>query len=902
MENFPASNPLLATKLYIPQERANWVARERLLHCLDGGLSCKLTLLSAPAGFGKTTLLAEWAGQLGERARLAWLSLDAGDNDIQRFLAYMFAALQRVEPGLGEVTSELLQPLQAGAESLLGAILNRIDQLAYQLVLALDDYHLVEAQDVHAAVGYLLEHQPPHFHLVISTRADPHLHLARLRGHGQLNELRLADLRFTSQEAAAFLNQVMGLSLMPSEIEALTARTEGWIAGLQMAAVSMRGREERGSFIQSFTGSNRFVLDYLSEEVLQRQPEDMQDFLLHTSILERLNGPLCDTVRGDSGRGQAPAAEILEHMERANLFVVPLDDRREWYRYHQLFADLLQKRLLKQQPELAPELHRRASCWFELNGWLAEAIRHSLAAADYERAAQLVEEAAEATLMRSEVATLLGWLEQLPEAQVSARPGLAVYHAWALLLSGRPSEKVLARLEELGPQAGALSAKAIPLHAYLALFRGDMSLAMQLSRQAFEHLDESDSYLRNAAWLIHSLSLLSEGDLKAGMQAIQQTLEMSLESGNTLVSVLTLCSLADNYKKLGQLRKAREIYQQALEMAAVPGGGWLPVGGRALVGLSDILREWNELEQAEKLALDGIALMEDAEQAGSFQGYVCLARIRQAQGDLSSALEAIQRARQLALAFDASVLDDLIAELVYARLAIAQGDYEVAMRWVEERSLLGETPPSHLDPTQAYIQAHFRKYEQMIAARLWLAQARPEQALRTLETVLPQFEKLNRPWMVIEIHVYMALALQALDDERRALEALEKALVLAEPEEYMRTFLDEGREVALLLIRLRNRGATQVGAAYIHKLLTAFGEKLPAEPPEISPTGSGETISERELEVLRLLNSELSSAEIADELFVSVHTVRSHIKSIYQKLGVHSRYQALVKAKKMNLI
>ncbi|UCC62847.1 MAG: AAA family ATPase [Anaerolineae bacterium] len=690
--------PLLRTKLCVPPVRPALVPRPRLIERLNAGRHGRLTLISAPAGFGKTTLLSEWVSDVGcaiphfgsarvdtpiqnlkseIQNRVAWLSLDEGDNDLARFLTYLLAALRTI-PSLeqADVGSSVLAVLQSPGltgvgvpfnEGLLTDLINDIATADPDpFLLILDDYHEIRASSIHNALTFLLDHQPPQMHLVIATRADPPLPTARLRGRGQLTELRLPDLRFTPEEAAGFLNQVMGLGLSAGDVAALVSRTEGWIAGLQMAAVSMQGREDVAAFVQAFAGSNRYILDYLVEEVLQRQPEAVQAFLLQTAVLSRLTGPLCDAVlcRGADEQGSkgdlvtagplSPGAsacgqEVLEYLERANLFVVPLDDRREWYRYHRLFADLLRKRLHQMQPDRVPILHRRASGWYECNRLMAPAIDHALSADDFARAADLIERVAEATLMRSEVTTLLRWVESLPDELVRARPALCVYHAYALLLGGRSLDKVEARLRDAGEDSEPVSGQAAVLRALVAIFQGQLPRAVELSQQALERLPEGDAFLRSmAAWIL-SLFCLANGDFRAGSRALDEVVRTSQEMGNVMVAVAAMCNLAKLRSRRGRLYEAKAIYERALALATDRQGQPLPIASEPLLGLGELCREWNDLEAATRYLVEGIELTKRWSEAAALDAYLPLALVRQAQGDADGARDAIAMAWHLAL-------------------------------------------------------------------------------------------------------------------------------------------------------------------------------------------------------------------------------------------------------------
>jgi len=974
------ATPLLATKLYIPPVRPELVMRPRLVERLNAGLFArKLTLISAPAGFGKTTLLSEWVADLGltsaggkpekvqgqkSKIRMAWLSLDAGDNDPVRFLAYLIAAFQTIDESVGRGALGALQsPGFAKAstpspmEELLTVLINQINAIPGGCVLVLDDYHLVTAQTIHDALAFLLDHMPANLHLVIATRADPPLPVARLRGRGELTELRQPDLRFTPEEVTEFLNRAMGLELSGDDVVALASRTEGWIAGLQMAALAMQ-RQDAGrtsGFIQAFTGSHRYILDYLVEEVLQRQPSSIQTFLLQTAILDRMTAPLCDAVTesqqisksanlqiSKSASLQADdlpicrfadlsAKEILEYLERYNLFVVPLDNERRWYRYHRLFADLLRARLHQEMgAQGLASLHRRASTWYEHNGLEPLAIDHALAASDFERAAHLIEQTAETTLMRSEVVTFLNWVEALPDELVRARPTLCLFHAWALLMGGHPPDAVESRLQDVEGDTDLISGKVDTLRGLIAAFQGRTSYASELSRQALEQLPEGDSFFRGvAAWNLSICRLLS-GDVVATGQALDEAARVGQETGNVMVAVMALCHLAEARRAQGQLYEATEIYQQAMALAVDEQGQPLPVAGMALIGLGELSREWNDLEAAARYLVEGIELASQWGEFGTLDGYVYLARVRQAQGDEPGARAAIQKAQQIAIQFEATELDDIIVAACQARLWAAQGDIEAAMRWVEKRGLEATTGATELEEGGSFYDHMMRQYEYVTLARVLLAQGRPDEALPLLEPALAMAEQQGRHEGVLKIEILRAVAFQVRGDVAQAMACLEHALSLAEPGGYVRAFVDEGEPMRELLRQAASRG---IAPEYVSKLLAAFErgtkDQGPTTKAEDSPsvfrsfdklrTGPSdygrsvrlragaspvlvEPLSERELEVLRLLTTHLSSTEIAKELCISANTVRFHIKNIYGKLGVHRRSDAIDRASELGLL
>ena len=905
---------ILATKLYVPPPQPRVVLRSRLIEHLNEGANRKLTLISAPAGFGKTALLSEWIA--GCRRPAAWLSLDEGDNDPTRFLSYLVAALQTIAPNIGEgVLGALRSPQPPPTESILTVLLNEITAVGDDFVLVLDDYHVVDSGAVDDALAFVLEHLPPRMHLVIASREDPSLPLARLRARGQLGELRATDLRFTPSEAAEFLEGVMGLSLSGEDIAALEDRTEGWIAGLQLAALSIRGREDVAGFVRAFAGDNRYILDYLVEEVLQRQPERVRSFLLQTSILERLSGPLCDAVTGQEGSNA-----LLEALERGNLFVVPLDDRRHWFRYHHLFADVLRARLMEEQPDRAPTLHRRAGEWYERNGLPADAIRHALAAGDFERAAGLVELAAIAMLGSSQEETLYRWLKALPDEVVRARPVLNVYYAFALL--GRDGlEAAEDRLQDaerrLGATAGNSKRREAPAvetavadkvgvlslpgtiavaRAYIAGARGDVPGVVQQARQAIDHLPGDDYLWRGAAAALLGIAYWTSGELEAAHRSFADGVAYQQKAGHIRFQVVGTHNLADIRKAQGRLNEATRTYERSLRLAKEQGE---TVWGTAdlYVGLSELHRERGDLEAAKQHLLRSKELGEHVGLPETrYRWYVAMARIKEAQGDLDGALDLLDEAEiQYVESADPDVRP--IAALK-ARVWVAQGRLTEALGWTRERGLSAHGDLSYL-----------REFEHITLARVLLARYKSDreehsvhEAMELLECLLQAAEEGGRMGSVIEILMLQALAHEVQGDSSTALVPLKRALSLAEPEGYVRVFVDEGRHMAQLLSEAAAHG---IMPAYTTRLLAVLEseEHKSEEGSHRFPTKSiVEPLSQRELEVLRLIARGLSNREIGQRLFLALSTVKGHNRIIFSKLMVQRRTEAVARARELGLL
>jgi LuxR family maltose regulon positive regulatory protein len=905
MYSFRMSTQILTTKLYIPPPRPKVVLRARLIERLNEGLGSKLTLISAPAGFGKTTLVSEWLAD--SNRSVAWLSLDEGDNDPTRFLTYLVSALQTISADLGKgLLSEIHSPQPPPSESILTALTNEINGIPDPFIFILDDYHVLDSQSIDKILTFLIEHSPPKMHLVITTREDPQLPLARLRARGQLSELRAADLRFTSAEAAAFLKQVMGLDLSLDDVDTLEARTEGWIAGLQLAALSLQGHQDVSEFIREFAGDHRYIVDYLVEEVLQRQPESVRRFLLQTAILDRLTGSLCDAVTG-----QAEGSARLETLMRGNFFVVPLDENRHWFRYHHLFADVLHAHLLMEQPDQVPILHLRASQWYERHGSAADAIRHALAAEDFERAAVLIEQTIPVMVRNRQEKMLLGWLQALPEETLRDRPVLSVYFAGTLLQNGQ-IEGVEAKLRfaEQWLETDVLADDARPkprfvdeaefrsVPASIAMYRSAIALAsgdadntIHYARQVFELAPEDDLLRRASASGLLGLAHWTRGELAAAGQAyfdsmtgLQRLAHISDVAGLSI-------GLAGIQLAQGRLREAMSTYDRALKGVTESGSTTLRGAGDMHVGLSELYRERNDLDAAEQHVLQSQTLGEWAGlPQNRYRQRIAMARIREAQGDLDGAIALLDEAEKV-------YANDLFPnvrpiEALKARIWTTQGDLSKALDWARDQQLSSEDDLRYL-----------REFEHITLARVMLAQQTLDRSkgivsetIGFLERLLQAANEGGRTGSMIEILILLALSHQAQGNTNLALGALERALTLAEPEGYVRIFVDEGPPMAALLEKAAQRGVTP---HYVRQLLGNFGNVMDRA---LAKQNLIEPLSDREFEVLRLLGTDLDGPELARELTVSLNTLRTHTKNIYTKLGVNSRRAAVRRAEELGLL
>jgi LuxR family maltose regulon positive regulatory protein len=882
--------PLLESKLHVPRRRRGVVARARLEGRVAGREMPPVVLVSAPAGFGKTTLLTSWVEALrAAGTRVAWVSLDHRDSDPAVFWSYVIAALAKAAPGAGDEASEALQTSPSALEAVVASLLNDLAVLDDDVVLVLDDYHVVESLELHESMRFLVEHLPQQVHVVVGCRADPPWPLSGLRARGELLEIRAADLRFTPQEAAAYLHDAMGLELAEADVEVLEDRTEGWIAALQLAALSLQGRDDPGAFIAEFAGDDRFVVDYLVDEVLDRQPAEVRRFLLETAVLHRLSGPLCAAVTGRSD-----AKSTLEALDRSNLFLVALDDRRQWYRYHHLFAEVLRARLADEAPDRLPELHHRASAWFEADGDQAEALRHALAAGDVDKAAELVELAIPGLRRARQEATQREWLDALPEEVFANRPVLSIARVGARMATGdtdgvaplldqaerlldpdrAPSEVVVHDEDEL-PR---LPTQVAMYRAALALLRGDLAAATEHGERAAALSAPDDHFGRGAAAALVGLARWADADLASGARQYAAAID-EFDAAQHYPDILG-CSLglADMQAGQGRLGEAERTLRSALEVDARHG----PLRGAAdmHVGLAEIHLERNELAAAAEHLRTSLELGERlALPQHAYRWRIVDARLRSIAGDHPGALAVIREA-------EARYNPDYFppvrpAAATTPRLLLAAGDLDGALRWADAAGVAADDEPSYV-----------REYEHLTLARVLLAAGRAGHAAPLLRRVLAAADAGGRAGNAAEAELLLAVAVDAEGDRAQALSHLAGALDRAEPEGFVRMFLDAGAPVVTLL------GAAAPSDGRASALVVAAGAPAPARPV---PQGVVDELSARELEVLRLLRSELSGPEIAAELVVSLNTVRTHTKNIFMKLGVNSRRAAVRRAGELGL-
>ncbi len=895
---------ILATKLYTPPRRPEAIPRPHLVERLNEGLSRRLVLISAPAGFGKTTLLSEWIAQ--SPRPVAWLSLDAGDSDPSRFLVYLVASLQTMVERQSQARlamERMLALLQSAqpppAEAVLTALLNSMTAIQEDLAFVLDDYHLVDAKAVDDAVTFLVEHLPPRLHLVIATREDPRLPLARLRARGQLVELRAGDLRFSPTETTQFLNQAMGLDLTSEEIAALESRTEGWPAGLQLAALALKGPDSRqgqrdaGAFIASFSGSHHFVLDYLVEEVLHQQPAEVQTFLLNTSILDRLCGPLCDALlRGGDALRSGPLSsgqETLEYLVRANLFVVPLDGEQQWYRYHHLFAGFLRQRLHRSAGRVdgAPDkavmvLHQRASTWYEHNGLDVEAFHHAVAANDIERAARLVEGKGMPLQFRGALVPVLDWLASLPPPVLDAHPALWVMYASVLSMTGQLAavepklQAAEAALQGMEPndEVRNLIGHIAAIRALLAAADYQADAIIAQSQRALEYLHPDNLAVRTATIWKLGIAYQLLGDRAAAAQAFREAIAVSQRSGNIIITIAATTGLGQVQEAEIEFHQAAQTYERVLHLV---GDHLQPAAYDAHLGLARIQYEWNDLASAQQHGWQSLELARQVQyEERVAASEVFLARLALARGDLAGASRVLARAAEIVRQHEfVHQMPGLIAAQV--QVLLRQNDPAAAARLVQEHDL----PLSQ--------------------ARVLLAQGDPVAALTVLEPVRGQADARGWEDQKLKAAILQALAYQEHDDGDEALRRIGEALALAQRGGFVRTFVDESAPMARLLAAAAARGLMP---SYPAKLLAVFE----AESPGGAASGRSrshplvEPLSPREMEVLRLIAEGLSNQEIGGRLYLALDTVKGHCRIIFDKLGVRRRTEAVARARELGLL
>ena len=886
----------LRTKLCLPPLRSEWITRSRLVKCLDEGLGHKLILISAPAGFGKTTLLVDWVHT--HKIPVAWFSVDKGDNNPLNFLTYVILGLQSLVADIGKAALTMLQsPQPPPIEPILINLINEVSRISKDLALVIDDYHLVDAKPIHELMAFLLENLPEQMHIIIATRSDPPLPLARVRSQNLLTEIRAADLSFRADETANFFNQRLNLQLSTRDIQLLETRTEGWIAGLQLAALSLQGREDPSDFIKGFKGDNRYIADYLTEEVLNRQPEQLRNFLLQTSILGRLCGPLCDAVTH-----QQNSQQMINTIEKANLFVIPLDDERCWYRYHQLFADLLAQRLRTQQSDLVPRLHGRASHWLAQNGFKNEAVDHALIAQDYPLAKQLVEEIAEIDWDRAWESRLLQWFKKLPDENIDANPKLCIFYARELYKSGHidDAEKRLHAAEQMLETTSisnlnkeGLRGRIAVIRAFISTRTGDPSRTISFSNQALKLLPQRDLNWRSVAATMLGFGYGSDRLVEA-QQAFSEAIKISKAAGNVYYHVFAGSCLGSIMLRRGMLKEAKDFNRQFLRLAIENGIEQTGIAGTLYGNLGMIFCEWNDFDEGLRLINKGIELSEPGRDPLTIA--MCqlnLLRALMYRMDLSGALKLLDNINERADKFPYPPWINSAILAINVFFLLGSGNLNAALQWAQERGLSIDDKLNDL-----------HEMEYIALTNILIAQNKLDEADRLLQRLIENAKVGDRVYMMIDMRLTRVLIFTLKADVAAALAELKKALSLAEPGGFIMMFVSKGKHVAELLeeictVNKRDHNVAKAGfsLSYAKKILSAFKA---GKPPKIE--GLMDPISERELEILHLITAGLSNREIAEKLFISLNTVKTHTKNINSKLNVTSRTKAAARAKELGVI
>lgn len=938
-------SPLLRTKITIPPLPAGYIARPRLTEMIERGARGPITLVCAPAGYGKTNLLIEWARNT--TSRVAWLTIDSADNDHDYLYRYLISALQTLEPHIGEEAIDFIQAAK-GSGSMTNSIanigithlINELSVLPKEMILVVDNFQALEDPNKLQSAGLFLKNIPSNLHMVIASRSEPDLDLAKLRGKGQLTDIGVDDLRFTEEEVGLFFQQSLGKNLPADTVQALVKRTDGWASGLQMMALSLGRQPDLNSLLANLKGDAHYLVDFLAEEVLDQQPEEMRQFLLKSSILDSMTAPLCEAVvnpDAQPGFGRA----MLNRLEHDRLFITALDEKHELFRYHTLFADFLRSIHARINRAEIPELHKRAAIWFEQNGNLEEAFQHALASGDHEWAADLIQRNIEITISSGEILTLTRWIGQLPDAVIHQRPALGLNHAWGLIASYRLDlarywlDDVRRRLSELegqpqsgspmsGPETGLWNVHGglAICQSTLALLSGDLEQAAEFSRQATQYLQDEHPFIQSMLALEESLFLTLSGDTVKATESLRNTVRIARQANHLLVMILATCQLADIQALQGKLNQAWITLQKAQLMAIGPHGEPLPPAELVDIGLGEILLERNLLDEARGYLERGMKSSGTIWLLRNLDSMVSLARLRQVQGDISGSQAVIEDALHLALSAESSPWDETLIAAIAVRLALQRGDLPDAEKWWNRGKfpeLTGSIPPANYP-------YHIYEYLVITQARLLIAMARNRmneaylrQSANLLDSLLPQAEQFQRIATAIEIRVLQAIMHHSSGEIQPAVKTFRSALALGEPEGFRRIYLDGGQPIAELLVLCQSEpqesDSLLPSTAFINSLRTDLQGEVPFDSlplassritsePFTAKTEDGLpiTLSAREVEVLKLIAEGKSNQEISAELYLALNTVKRHAYNIYAKLGVQKRTQAVSVARQMGLI
>lgn len=905
---------LLQTKLFAPPTRPEYIPRPRLFDYLDRGFQRKMTLLSAPAGFGKTSVLAGWIHQ--NHIPVGWLSIDEEENELRHFIAYFISAARAVHPDIGEGALALLEIKQQKTQRvILDSLINDLLLVDRHFALVLDDYHQIHSEDVHTTLGYIIEHMPEWVHIFITTRSDPPIpHLSLLRGRDELIELRTDQLRFNKREIIDFIKNTRGWSLSDGDADLLNKLTEGWISGIQMVAISIKNQVEIPALLHDFSRSNRHILDYLSDEVLNRQPEIIQRFLMVSSLLERMSGTLCDSLLLDDAEKSPPGWEFspgdggrfIIDLERRNLFITPLDENRQWYRYHQLFRDLLRQRLDHNHPELIPKLHQRAAAWYQAQQMIPEAINHFLACKKYKIAVKLIVEAAEIMLMRSDFSTLKTWIDALPEELMSGNPDLQIYYLYTSIYAGMPAEKVFEWIDKIQKfdTQGKYRGDILAIQSLIAAFRQDIHNSAELAQKALDCLPQDRIFFRSTVLGHLGFAYLVSGNMQAAKQTLEEARRVSFLVGNLTNYTFALSHLADIAALEARFNDAEGYYQQIFALDKPGEGRTHPILGLAYIGLGAIQRERGQFGEALENLNHGIELVQRFAPSGAIQGYINLAGIYQLIDDPTAADSALVTASQLAMRFEAMEADTMFVKCHQAKMQIIRGN---PIQAIQILNIDPQTPSTQLERSLCQINQQQLQNSNKLISYILVAQA--FFILERFEISDCMFSKAieaarSKGWRRVEmgIRVYQVETLNKRGHPDQALECFKPILAIAAKEGILNDFIERGpRIVALLKRALHARVEPDFVTRVLERILASnisFDIRLPSPAPGQELV---EPLSEREKTILHYLKSHLTTSEIAQELTLSVHTVRAHVKNIYKKLQVNSRNQAVERAGELGI-